>query len=183
MRTAAFLIAVGLIFVILAALAGYYSTRARKKSKTTWADLMNRLVAVDRENLSLVARDLLDEAITPDERSPIELDSSEIWNLIGGMQGLEAMEKNCDVFIDMAYYVQQWHPEAILITEELRHNAREIKWHIDRLRGASATGNLRSAFPDYAQRAVASYYTMSQHLLALFQRVETPLFVQLQEVI
>lgn len=183
MRTTAFLVAAGLLFVILTSLAGYYLSRARRTSDITWADLMDRLVAVNRDNIALVARDFLDDRAMPEERSQVELDPSEIWDLVGGMEGLEALEKNCDVLIDMACYVQQWHPEAVVIAEQLRRNAREIKWHIDRLRGALQTGNLQSSFPDYAQRAVASYYTMTQHVLALYRTMEMPVLGELQRAI
>jgi hypothetical protein len=47
--------------------------------------------------------------------------------LIGGLQGLEVLEKNSDVLIELAFYLQQSYPEAIVIAERLRLDARELK--------------------------------------------------------
>jgi hypothetical protein len=103
--------------------------------------------------------------------------------MIGGMNGLSALEENCDVLIDLATYVQKWYPEALHLAEDLRLNAREIKWHIGRLRGASQTGHLREQFPQYAQRAVATYYLMTRSLLVLYEGVQLPEFQELQRAI
>jgi hypothetical protein len=51
----------------------------------------------------------------------------------------------------------------------MRLSAREIQWHVERLRGARKTGKLESAFPMYAQRAVTTYYLMTRRLLALYE--------------
>ncbi len=77
----------------------------------------------------------------------------------------------------------QLYPEALHLAEELRLNAREIKWHVGRLRGASQTGHLQEQFPAYAQRAVATYYLMTRSLLVLYEGVKLPEFAELQEAI
>ena len=71
-----------------------------------------------------------------------------------GLKGLEVLETNSEVLIDLAFYLQQWYPEALVIAERLRLDARELKWHVARLKGAAQTGNLQISFPFYAQRAV-----------------------------
>jgi hypothetical protein len=140
--------------------------------------LLGKLRQIDRERFAAVALDLLDEQ---DTRQQIEPD--QIFDMIGGMDGLDALEQNCDVLIDMATYVQKWYPEALALAEDLRLNSREIKWHIGRLRGASQTGHLYEQFPQYAQRAVATYYLMTRSLLVLYEGVHLPEFAELQQVI
>ena len=89
---------------------------------------------------------------------PGHMEPEEIWRLLGGLKGLEALEKNSEMLIDLAFYVQQWYPEALAIAERLRLDARELKWHVARLKAAAQTGDLQVSFPFYAQRAVVTYY-------------------------
>jgi hypothetical protein len=173
-----FILSVAAFFLVLISVAAYFLLRARRASRTTWAALLGRLKKIDRENLTTVALDLLDE-----RESESHLDPDRIFEMIGGMAGLDALEQNCDVLIDLAAYVQRWYPEALEIAEELRLNSREIKWHIGRLRGASQTGHLYEQFPIYAQRAVATYYLMTRSLLVLYEGGKVPGFADLQRAI
>jgi hypothetical protein len=175
MQQLPFVIAVAIFLLALVTSAIYFLQRARRAASTTWMALMARLRQIDRDKLATVALDLLDER---DAES--QLDPGSIFEMIGGMEGLDAVEQNCDVLIDMATYVQRWYPEALEIAEELRLNSREIKWHIGRLRGAAQTGHMYEQFPLYAQRAVASYYLMTRSLLVLYEGVQVPGFADLQ---
>jgi hypothetical protein len=178
MRQDIFLCAVAALLLLLLGGAGYFLLRARRSSRKAWTLLLGRLQTVDRDNLSLVALDLLDEHEGPGQLAP-----ETIFELLDGMNGLEAVERNCEVLIDLATYVQRWYPEALGLAEELRLNAREIRWHIGRLRGASQMGHLREQFPAYAQRAVATYYLMTRSLLVLYEGVHLPEFAELQQAI
>jgi len=175
-----------IVSVFLACLVGvtlYFLLRIRRASRATWSDLVGRLIEVDRNRIAVVALDLVDETGQPREDGASEIEPESFWDLVGGMNGLEILEKNCEVLIDLAAYVQRWHPEAVVVAERLRLNAREIQWHIARLKGAAQTGNLISSFPLYAQRAVATYYLMTRHLLELYERANIAEFRQLEEVL
>ncbi len=137
-------------------------------------------MAVNKENIAIVALDLIDEEGNPRNSEEPELNPERIWDLLGGMKGLEALGSNCEVLIDLAAHVQLWYPEALIVAEQLRINAREIKWHIERLRGAAQTGNLESSFPAYAQRAAATYYLMTKHVLSLYESASVPGLADLQ---
>jgi hypothetical protein len=175
-----FLFVVVIFVITLASVATYYLLRARRTSGSTWAALLGRLNHLNSENLAIVALDLVDEEGRPRDSGQPELEPERIWELLGGMKGLESLESNCDVLIDLASYVQFWYPEALLVTEQLRLNAREIKWHIERLKGAAQTGNLRSSYPAYAQRAAATYYLMTRSLLSLYETAKLPGLTELQ---
>jgi len=180
MRQYLFLIVVAILVAALAGTAIYYLLRAHRASKSTWASLLARLIPVNNQNIAIVALDLIDEEGHPRTGGIPELESDAIWDLLGGLEGLETLGANCDVLIDLAAYVQLWYPEALVVAEQLRLNAREIKWHIERLQGASQTGNLRSSFPDYAQRATATYYLMTRHVLDLYAAANVPGLTELQ---
>jgi hypothetical protein len=173
-----FVIAVALFVTILVGIAIYSFVRSRRVAGNDWMTLLGRLRKLDRDKVAAVALDLLDEQdVQP------QLDPALIYDMVGGMNGLDALQQNCDVLIDLATYVQRWYPEALELAEELRVNSRAIKWHIGRLRGASQTGHLHEQFPEYAQRAVATYYLMTRSLLVLYEGVQVPEFAELQRAI
>jgi hypothetical protein len=178
MKQLPFVIAVTSFLVALGTVALYFLLRARKASRTTWTMLLGRLKQIDRDKLARVALDFLEEG----EARP-QLNPDLIFEMIGGMEGLDALEQNCDVLIDIATYVRRWYPEALEIAEELRLSSREIKWHVSRLRGAAKTGHLYEQFPIYAQRAVATYYLMTRSLLVLYERGRTPGYADLQRAL
>jgi len=183
-RAVAFLIAVAILVTALLVIAAYSFRRVRRSSQRDWESLLKRLTSVDRGSIAEVALDIIDESGQQrrDEGSAA-LDPAEIWKLVGGLEGLEVLEANCSVLIDLAFYVQQWCPEALVVAEQLRLSAREIEWHVGRLRGARKTGKLESAFPMYAQRAVATYYLMTRRVLALYEQGNLAMLADLEKAL
>jgi hypothetical protein len=179
-----FLAALVVFVAALAIVAMYYTRRARRASSQSWEQLLERLALLDRDGVARIALAYVDESgqRRHDDAEPA-LEPAQIWNLIGGLEGLEALESNCQVLIDMAFYVQRWHPEAMVLAEELRLNAREIEWHVERLRSAARGGSLELSFADYAQPAIAKYYMMTRRVLMLYERGGLPMFTDLQGAI
>jgi hypothetical protein len=177
-------IAIGMFLSVLIAIAGYYYLQSRRATRANWEELFAKLIWIDRNNINQVARDLVDPSGQPradDETATME--PSQLWRLIGGMRGVEVLERNSDVLIDLAFYVQQWYPEALVIAEQLRLDARELKWHVGRLKGAAQKGNLQISFPFYAQRAVVTYYLMTRRLLGLYEAADLSMLVDLQRAL
>ena len=83
----------------------------------------------------------------------------------------------------MAFYVQQWYPEAIVIAEQLRLDARQLNWHVTRLKAQSRKGNLQVSFPFYAQHAVATYYLMTRRVLGLYEAGNFSMLAELQKAL
>ena len=173
-----YLIAVGVFLALLAAVAayGYFYRRSYRTSQTTWEKLVARLAAVNRENIQQVALDAIDPSGQPrTDDAAKELTPQEIWRLVGGLKGLETLERNSLVLIDMAFHLQQRYPEALLAAEELRIKAREIEWHVSRLRSAARTEALDGWFANYAQNTVAAYYLMTRRVLSLYEAGGIPM--------
>jgi hypothetical protein len=179
-----FVTAIGLFVITLVLIAGYYYFQSRRSSPSSWEELLAKLTWIDRNSIAEVALDLVDESgqpkVTDDAGS---LDPSLVWKLTGGLKGLEALERNSEVLIDLAFYVQQWYPEALVIAERLRLDARELKWHVERLKGAAQKGNLQVSFPFYAQRAVVSYYRMTRRVLSLYEACNFSMLADLQKAL
>jgi hypothetical protein len=174
---------VGVFLISLLGTGAYFYLRYRQREKYPygkWETLLKRLGSLDRDKLALIARDSTFEQDLQDEDA---LDPEQIWRLLGGMQGLEVVERNCTVLVDLVFYVQQWYPEALLIAEQLRLNAREVQWHIDRLKGAARTGKLKTATPDYLQQVVAIYYRMICDVLSLYEQANLPGLADLQRAL
>ena len=183
-RTEYFIIAVAIFVLALIAIAVYYHRRSHTSAQKNWERLLKRLTVVDRSSIAEVALDIIDESgqQRKDEASAV-LEPSEIWKLVGGLEGLEILEANCAVLVDLAFYVQQWYPEALLVAEQLRLSAREIEWHVERLKSAQTTGKLESAFSMYAQPAVAKYYLMTRQVLALYEEGNLAMLADLRNAL
>lgn len=179
-----FVTAIGLFVITLVLIAGYYYFRSRRSSPASWEELLAKLTWIDRNNIAEIALDLVDESGQPKVAEDAgSLDPSQVWKLIGGLKGLEVLERNSEVLIDLAFYVQQWYPEALVIAERLRLDARELKWHVERLKGAAQKGNLQISFAFYAQRAVVSYYRMTRRVLSLYEAGNFSMLAELQKAL
>jgi hypothetical protein len=187
LRNLYFVVLAAFLLVALSGTLVRYYLRARRSAGDTWEDLLHRLTWIDREAIATIALDALgplDERGNPrPQNESFALEPDTIWKLLGGLDGLEVVERNCRVLVDLATYLQRYYPEALVVAEQLRLNAREIEWHVGRLKGAAQTGNLRSSFTDYAQRAVVTYYRMTRLLLDLCDEARAPGLVQLQQAI
>ena len=146
---------------------------------------MAKLASIDRNVIAEVALDVVDDGATlADYGTEADgLSPAEWWRMLGGLKGLEALEANSKVLIDLACYLQRWHPEALPIAEQLRLDSRALQWHVSRLRGASETGNLEASYPFYAQRAVVTYYVMTRRLLALYEATHFAMLPELQRAL
>jgi hypothetical protein len=179
-----FLVAIGIFFSVLILVAGYLYWRHRRSSPVDFEDLFAQLKWIDRNNIAQVALDLVDPSGRPKfDEATATMGPSQLWDLIGGLDGLETMERNSEVLIALAFYVHQWFPEALPIAERLRLDARELKWHVARLRGAAQKGNLQISFPFYAQRAVATYYLMTRRVLDLYEAANFSMLADLQRAL
>jgi hypothetical protein len=186
-RSIYFVVVLAVFLAALCTVGAYYHLRYRRSRRSPygdWESLLKRISTVDRDKIALIARDHLNESGSwrIDEEDS-DLNATQIWSLIGGLKGLEVMERNCTVLVDLAFYVQQWYPEASIVAEQLRLNAREIEWHVGRLRGAAQTGKLETSFPDYAPRAITTYYLMTRRVLALYETCNLPGLADLQRAL
>jgi hypothetical protein len=179
-----FLVVAAIFLAVLIAIAGRDYYRARRSPQESWESLMRRLISVDRASVAKIALDFIGESEESGrDNSGTEVESSDIFQLIGGLKGIEVLEKNSQVLIDMACYLQRSYPEALIIAEQLRRSAREIESHVGRLRGAAQNGNLEVNFPFYGQRAIATYYLMTRQLLNLYEQGNVPMLADLQKAL
>jgi hypothetical protein len=179
-----FVFGVLVLILVLTSVAWHFLLRARRSTQLNWESIVQRLVWVDPKIVAKIALDLVHEPGQADEASGREgLEPARIWEMIGGLEGLQKLKTNSQILIDLATHLQRWYPDALVVAEELRLDARELEWHIGRLEGAAGTGNLEISFPFYARCAIATYYRMTRQLLALYQGKNSPYFAELQKAI
>jgi hypothetical protein len=184
MRSVYFMTAVGLLLCVLGSLVGYYYSRRRPPTQLDWEKLFVRLGRIDSNNIARVALEVADgSGLSREVDDGARLEPAQIWQLVGGLEGLEVLEANSEVLIDLACYVQQQYPEALATAEQLRLDARKLKWHVARLKGAAGTGNLEVSFPFYAQRSVAIYYLMTRRVLNLYEAGRFVMLADLQKAL
>jgi hypothetical protein len=159
-----------LLVCLLAILLVVVAVRSAKRhaASTDWNTLLGRLAQVDRVTISRIAH-------TDEER---ELNSaeeeSEAWFGEVGWRGFEDLQNNCAVMIDMAHYIQSEYPEAVMVAEQLRLTARQIEWHVNRIRLASEAGHIEACFTEYGSRAICLYYGMTETLKVLYRGLGMP---------
>jgi hypothetical protein len=184
MRVTYFFFALSVFLVALLSFVAFLYLRRIRTEKNpygSWEELLGRLSAVNREKVAFIASSLVDEfGERRGDENDTNLDEAQIWSMIGGLKGLEALERDCTVLVDLVFYVQQWYPEALAIAEQLRLNAREIEWHIGRLKSAAKVGRAEKAFPEHAEQVVVIYYTMTRRVLALYEEWNLPGLVELR---
>jgi hypothetical protein len=179
-----FFAAVGIFLSVLILVAGYSYWRDRRSSPAQFEDLFAQLKWIDRNSIAQVALDLVDPSGQPKpSEAAVTMEPSQLWNMVGGLDGLEIMERNSEVLIALAFYVQQWYPEALPVAERLRLDARELHWHVTRLRGAAENRNLQISFPFYAQRAAATYYRMTRRILTLYDAANVSMVADLERAL
>jgi len=156
----------------------------RKRSSATWEELLARLTRLGRVGIEEVASDfLVPDSRHVDPRNDLHLQPEDIWDLTGGVEGIELMERNAQVLIDLAYYVQRWNAEAVTVAEQLRLDAVEISRQLRLLKKSLKKGRSEPRVPVYMQRAAASYYLMTRRLLALCEASHSGLLPSLQQAL
>jgi hypothetical protein len=178
------LIVTGIVFVTLVVTGVLYTWRLRRSSRKTWEELMGQIVPINRQGIDAVVLDAVEpsgERRSDEHRR--ELGRTEIWNLLGGMDGIRRMENNSSVLIEMAAYLERWHPEAADTAEEIRLEARNLRWQTRWLYEAEKNHCLEQHFHSYGQNAAISYYRMVKKTVSLFQHTEASLFGDLQRAL
>jgi len=174
----------GAVFVVLLVVGLTHARKLHRSSRRAWEELMSQLVPTNRQAIETVALDVVEssgERRSDEHRR--ELGREEIWSLLDGMDGIRRMENNSRVLIEMAAYIERWHPDAAEIAEEIRLEARKFDWQTRWLHEAEKNNCLELHFHSYGQNAAVSYYSMVKKTVALFQHSEAALLGDLQRAL
>ncbi|MGA2834037.1 MAG: hypothetical protein ABSE55_13290 [Terracidiphilus sp.] len=142
---------------------------SRKMAQLDWHDLVASLQRLDMAEVSVVAIDYL----TP-HRGQIDMEPKQIWESLGGYEGLKRMRQNAEIMLALAAYAQQWNfEEAVIVTERMRMDAASLRRAVRNVELGMLPAQLLPRFsitlPLHAQEASSAYYLMRQRLLALYE--------------
>jgi hypothetical protein len=171
------IVALGLFVAFIVAGFIYTQIASRKLRSATWESLVARITPVPFAGISAVAMDNLNPG-----QNQIELEPGDMWQMVGGKEGLDRMYQNAEVHILLAAYVQRWnYEEAAIVGERIRRDAVQLRRSIRRIRMSMMLQRKPIRIPFYIHEAATSYHLMSQRLLALYQRSHIGLYPQLAE--
>ena len=138
---------------------------ARRQSLLRWEDLLARLEPVGHAGVTAVALEYLQPT-----KNQLGMEPSELWEQIGGAEGLRSMRRNAEVLLALAAYAQRWNfHEGVIVAERMRHDGLALRRAAFRISlGLTwGVGKARGAF--YVHEAASAYYLMRQRLLALYE--------------
>ena len=162
------------------ATAAIRSQRATLKiTRRTWSEVLSEVEFVNFSGVSMVARDYLEP-----RKGQIDLEPEDIWDLLGGENGLRVMRDNADRLIALAAFARQWNlDEGVIVAERMRRDGLRLRTAVRRIQmgmfSQVITGRHWVEVPFQLQEAASAYYLMRQRLLALYESSHVGLYPQL----
>lgn len=152
--------------------------RGRKLVIGEWQTIVAQLQPVPFKDLERVALDHLQPS-----GNQLQLETDEMWDLIGGWDGLNRMAHNADLLIQLAAYIQIWNRnEAVIVGERIRQDSLMMKRAIRRIK-LHRLWLYRFRAPFYVHQAASAYYLMTRRLLALYETNQYLLYPRLAEAL
>ena len=172
-------ILIGVFASALAAGLVYSHVSTYRLSHFAWDELLLQIKPVVRDGVATVALDHLDP-----KPNQITMEPHEMWNSVGGAEGLKVMRDNVKVLLALAAYVEQWnHDEGIIVAERMRRDGVQLRRALFRMRFELLFRKRSLKVPFYLHEAASAYYLMTQRLLALYQTSHVGLYPRLAECV
>ena len=161
----------------------YEQTRCVKLTENSWKGLVAKLQKVDNQAVEAVAQDFL----TPHE-GILVMEPEQIWNAVGGYDGIQKMCANADIMIALAAWIREINFDAsVIVAERMRRDAVHLRRAARRLAVGQfrqiVSGKMSAAAIFEIQQAAASYYLMRERLFALYKVSLSGLYPRLAEVL
>ena len=97
----------------------YAGFKRRLLLSQSWGSILGRAECVDVEGIQRVA-----ECYLNPNRNQLRIETDEMWRLLGGLEGINRLQKNADAMLDLAIYAQRWNDtEGPVIAEMIRRDA------------------------------------------------------------
>lgn len=139
----------------------------RKLRKTAWRELVAMLEMLPIDGIKAVALDHLEPG-----PGQMRIKPKEMWELVGGFEGLSSMYFNTRVLCALASHAERWDPEeAFVVTLRVRMEAWTVRVAILSLffRSMIPSIRLNRKVPSLLHQAAASYYLLSTRVLSLYE--------------
>jgi hypothetical protein len=152
---------------------------ANRLARCSWEQLLAQLHRIETDGITAVAMDHLAPG-----KNQLTLQPEDMWNLLGGLEGLQRMRENGRILIALASYVERWnYEEGVIIAERMRRDGLQLRRSVTRIMLETFLGMKQVRIPFYLHEAASSYYLMRQRLLALYQTNHAGLYPRLAEIL
>jgi hypothetical protein len=152
---------------------------ANRLARCSWDELLAKLHRIETEGITAVAMDHLAPA-----KCQLNLQPEDMWNLLGGLEGLQRMRENGRILVALAAYVERWnYEEGVIIAERMRRDGLQLRRSVTRIMLETFLGMKQVRIPFYLHEAASSYYLMRQRLLVLYQANHAGLYPRLAEIL
>jgi len=141
------------------------NAKSRRLSLPTWREIATQLQPTQNAGIKALALDYMELQTSGNTRT-----YAEIWDMVGGAEGLTRMKENSEVLIALASYAERWnHDDSIMATERMRHDARALRRAVVGLGIGLTCGYGRARVLTYVHEAATSYHLMRERLLSLYK--------------
>lgn len=170
-----FLILFGLTVGIVVTLLVRSHLEAARIARLDWNDLVGQLKPVSFGGVEAIALDYLQP-----KKGQMQIETDELWSLIGGYDGIRRMYDNGAVLLALAAYTQRWNPgESVIVVERMRRDGILLRRATQRLFLRYVFGSDHTRGPFSVQEAASAYYLMRERLLALYETSHAGRYAQL----
>jgi hypothetical protein len=177
------LINLALVILLVIALNVSFFWKHRMRKQYTWEELVAALQPVGLSRLEIAAR----QHLTP-QAEPLAIEPYQMWELLGGFEGLETLRTNAGLMIELAAHVARWnYEEGTIVCEWIRSDAVALRRAVRRIEIAYACRKLYPSawlrHPFHLHEAASAYYLMRQRLLSLYENNHAGLYPRLAEAL
>ena len=153
--------------------------KARSLSRLNWEDLLGRLRPVGVDGIATIALDYLQPG-----KGQTRIETDQLWQMIGGLEGISCIRANADVLLALAGYAQRWNlEEGLIVAERMRRDGLALRRAALKLQVSIPFGFGRARGPFNVQEAASAYYLMRQRLLGLYEVSHVGRYPQLAAVL
>ncbi len=153
--------------------------KARSLSRLSWEDLLASLKPVSADGINAIALDYLQPG-----KGQTRIETDQLWEMIGGLEGISRIRANADVLLALAGYAQRWNPqESLIVAERMRRDGLALRRAALKLLVTLPLGLGKARGPFNVQEAAGAYYLMRQRLLALYETSHAGRYPQLAAVL
>jgi hypothetical protein len=153
-----------------------WAYRRRQLMMGTWKNVLTGIQKVDLEGIKAIA-----ECYLQPDKDQLRIEPGEMWQIVGGLEGLERLKGNAEAMLNLAIYSERWNRgDGPVVSEMIRHDGMRLNRAVRQIqvRYLFGFGIVRTTF--YLQDAVASYYLIRSRLLGQYQNTHVGLIPGLE---
>ncbi len=174
-----FLILLSFVAIALTFGLGRSYFLASRLSRMSWEELCEKLERTETSGITAVAREYLNPT-----GCQLGAEPNELWDLIGGAEGLARMQTNAEVLIALAAHASGWNfEESVIVAERMRRDGVALKRAARGITLSLTLGYGRSRGAFHIHEAASAYHLMRNRLLALYETSHAGRYPRLLEAL